>query len=398
MPKDMSLLRNLLRPVSVRKFLSDHREKGTLFIRRNGASKFRELLSMEKMDQIISSGYLRHPECKLAKDGREIPLSRYAAADISSGAIDTDALYSEYSKGATVIVNSAHRYWRPLSNFCRGLERLLSVPVQANIYLTPKGSQGFAAHYDPHDVFILQISGRKRWRLYGSPVILPDERQLFNSTVTPVGRIRQSCTLRAGDLLYIPRGHLHDATSADEASLHITVGIRGITWGDLLLEAVDILVRSDATLRTSLPAGFADRVSATAAVQRKLLRLRSKVASDLPMAEALDEIADRFVSRRHQFLEGQLVDLERDFRLGLESTVARRPEVLFRMWRQRNKICMLFFRKKIMFPAFAGPALRFVAAAGSFRPREIPGGLTNRSKLVLCRRLVSEGFLRIAAE
>ncbi len=353
---------------------------------------------MEKMDQIISSGYLRHPECKLAKDGREIPLSRYAAADISSGAIDTDALYSEYSKGATVIVNSAHRYWRPLSNFCRGLERLLSVPVQANIYLTPKGSQGFAAHYDPHDVFILQISGRKRWRLYGSPVILPDERQLFNSTVTPVGRIRQSCTLRAGDLLYIPRGHLHDATSADEASLHITVGIRGITWGDLLLEAVDILVRSDATLRTSLPAGFADRVSATAAVQRKLLRLRSKVASDLPMAEALDEIADRFVSRRHQFLEGQLVDLERDFRLGLESTVARRPEVLFRMWRQRNKICMLFFRKKIMFPAFAGPALRFVAAAGSFRPREIPGGLTNRSKLVLCRRLVSEGFLRIAAE
>jgi hypothetical protein len=116
------------------------------------------------------------------------------------------------------------------------------------------------------------------------------------------------------------------------------------------------------------------------------------------MAEALDEIADRFVSRRHQFLEGQLVDLERDFRLGLESTVARRPEVLFRMWRQRNKICMLFFRKKIMFPAFAGPALRFVAAAGSFRPREIPGGLTNRSKLVLCRRLVSEGFLRIAAE
>src|ERR1017187_9500342 len=217
MPKDMSLLRNLLRPVSVRKFLSDHRGKGTLFIRRNGASKFRELLSMEKMDQIISSGYLRHPECKLAKDGREIPLSRYAAADISSGAIDTDALYSEYSKGATVIVNSAHRYWRPLSNFCRGLERLLSVPVQANIYLTPKGSQGFAAHYDPHDVFILQISGRKRWRLYGSPVILPDERQLFNSTVTPVGRIRQSCTLRAGDLLYIPRGHLHDATSADEA-------------------------------------------------------------------------------------------------------------------------------------------------------------------------------------
>jgi ribosomal protein L16 Arg81 hydroxylase len=393
----MSVLSDLLRPVSVRKFLRDHREKATLLVSEGAGGKFQHLFSMETMDRIVSSGYLRHPECKLAKDGGEIPPNRYVVGDTAVGTIDTDALYSEYSRGATIVINAVHRYWRPLSHFCLEIERLLSVPVHANAYLTPRGSQGFAVHYDPHDVFILQIAGTKRWRLYGSPLILPDEKQRFNSSIVPVGRIQKRCTLGAGDLLYIPRGHLHDATSTKEASLHVTVGIKGTTWGDLLLEAVSILVRSDVTLRTSLPAGFARGHSATASVQRKLSHLKAKVGSNLPLSGALDELSNRFVYRRQPFLEGQLLDLERGKPLRLESIVAKRPEVLFRVWRQRNKVCMLFFRKKILFPAFVRPALEFAADAESFRPREIPGGLTNESKLVLCRLLVKEGFLRIVA-
>ncbi len=33
-------------------------------------------------------------------------------------------------------------------------------PLQINAYLTPPGSQGFATHYDTHDVFVLQVDGR----------------------------------------------------------------------------------------------------------------------------------------------------------------------------------------------------------------------------------------------
>ncbi len=350
------------------------------------------------MDGILSSGQVRHPQCSLSKDSREIPPGQYVVGDLARGAIDPDALYAEYSNGATITVNAVHRYWRPLSIFCLELERLLSVPVHANVYLTPKGSQGFGAHYDAHDVFILQVAGRKHWRLYGSPLVLPDERQRFNSAIVGIGRVKERCTLGAGDLLYIPRGFIHDATSAREASLHITVGIKGTTWGDLLIEAVNILVRNDAALRTSLPAGFAGRDSAPVSVRRRFPQLRSKVASALPLAAALDEIADRFVHQRLPLLEGQLLDSKRCGRLRLDSIVARRPEVLIRLWRQRNKVCLLFYRKKILFPGFVGPALRFAAGAESFRPREIPGRLTDESKLVLCRCLVNEGFLRIVAE
>ena len=33
-------------------------------------------------------------------------------------------------------------------------------------YLTPAGSQGFAPHWDEIDAFILQLEGRKRWKVY----------------------------------------------------------------------------------------------------------------------------------------------------------------------------------------------------------------------------------------
>lgn len=36
-------------------------------------------------------------------------------------------------------------------------------------YLTPSGTQGFAPHYDDIEAFVMQVEGKKRWRLYKPP-------------------------------------------------------------------------------------------------------------------------------------------------------------------------------------------------------------------------------------
>jgi ribosomal protein L16 Arg81 hydroxylase len=393
-----TVLARILSPFPVSQFLTQCREKRTLYVRGNGPDKFKDILSIEAIDSIISSGYLRHPECKLAKEGREIPLSRYLVADTDIGQIDIDALYSEYEKGASIVLNYAHRYWPPLSRLCGELERELSMPVQANIYFTPRISQGFSIHYDPHDVFILQVSGTKRWRLYGSPITLPDDKQQFNSSIIEIGDVEQRCTLRAGDLLYIPRGHLHEAVADRSPSLHITVGIRPVTFGDLLTEAVGILARSDPELRTSLPAGYDDPGQAGTSLTRKLMRIRSKVIAGLPLEEAVEELADRFVSRQHQALEGHLVDSLRAVRLTLDSAIERRKELFVRRWRHGGYIQLLVFRKKLLLPTFVDSSLKFILRVSTFRPRDIPGRISNKSRLVLCRRLIEEGLLRIISE
>ena len=74
--------------------------------------------------------------------------------------------------------------------------------VGANVYLTPPGTQGFAPHFDDVDVFLLQLEGRKQWRVYKPK----DEQRLarFPSRNFKQEEIGEPCletTLKAGDML-----------------------------------------------------------------------------------------------------------------------------------------------------------------------------------------------------
>src|SRR5439155_21535439 len=63
--------------------------------------------------------------------------------------------------------------------------------------------------------------------------------------------------LRAGDLLYLPRGHGHEARTGETMSIHVTLGLYAVTWADLLCLAVYQAAQSDVRFRRALPPGFA---------------------------------------------------------------------------------------------------------------------------------------------
>ena len=74
--------------------------------------------------------------------------------------------------------------------------------VGANVYLTPPGTQGFAPHFDDVDVFLLQLEGRKHWRLYEPSEA--DKIARFSSrnfTQDEIGEPLLETTLEAGDFL-----------------------------------------------------------------------------------------------------------------------------------------------------------------------------------------------------
>jgi lysine-specific demethylase/histidyl-hydroxylase NO66 len=112
-----------------------------------------------------------------------------------------------------------------ISNVCSELlkQQTFGCLVGANCYLTPPGSQGLAPHYDDIEAFVLQLEGRKRWRIYNPRSSLPREHSgdLLHSEIgSPVMEV----LLQPGDLLYFPRGWIHEAcTQEDEASTHLTI-------------------------------------------------------------------------------------------------------------------------------------------------------------------------------
>ena len=107
-------------------------------------------------------------------------------------------------------------------------------------------------------MFVLQVSGSKLWTLYDTGIVLPLRGQAFDPDKHTPGPPTREFTLHAGDLFYCPRGLYHSARSTDEASLHITLGLIGKTWADVMIEAVSAACLASPAFRANLPVGFAN--------------------------------------------------------------------------------------------------------------------------------------------
>ena len=162
-----------------------------------------------------------------------------------------------------MVLQALHRVWPPVVTFCQRLAADLGHPVQANAYVTPPQNQGFSNHYDVHDVFVLQISGEKRWVIHEPVHPAPLRHQPWTDRRRSVERRAAEepvidTVLRPGDGLYLPRGFLHAATALGGVSTHVTLGVHSWTRyavAEQLLQQALRTVADDPDVRASLPLG-----------------------------------------------------------------------------------------------------------------------------------------------
>lgn len=245
----------LIHPVRTDDFLSDYFENKPLLIQPEDPDRYSDLISVDQIDKMIASTELPPRTLQMARQTPPVYTDDFCYED---GVIDRTGVLREYQRGATLILPQLQHRHAGLKAFCMALEAEFSCHVQTNIYLTPPNNQGFSSHYDNHDVFVMQVSGRKRWRIYEKPLYNPYRGEAFNSQAHKPGNVAHEFILEPGECVYIPRGWMHDAESLDEApSLHITVGLITKTWADLMLESLSEFALRDAEFRQSLPVGFA---------------------------------------------------------------------------------------------------------------------------------------------
>ena len=348
------------------------------------------MLAQADAERLVTSTAIRAPAFRLVRDGAPLPPAAYAedlpwqpAAFTATARVDRVA--QEFAAGATIVLQALHFSWLPTARYCRRLEQALGLPVQANAYLTPSSAQGFAVHHDVHDVFVLQVAGRKRWRIYTPVLELPLRSQRWSPALGDPGAPVQELVLEPGDTLYVPRGWPHEATTGDGESLHVTVGLHPPTRAEALRAALDATAAADVELRrgaaAGLPAGLLGRLDAELAPERVAARARR-----------------RFVLTRRPILEDQLDQVRRLDALHATVPVERRDTVIADLHRTRDGGAVLVFEgKEVRVPAVAHePLAAMQAASGTFTARALPGALDEAGRLVLVRRLVREGYLRIA--
>jgi len=260
--------------------------------------RFAPLLSIADLDAFLRTDAARTPRVSMADSARNgsaaVPDDLYADDE---GRIDPVGLFQLFDGGATLVVSQFHEMHPPLARFCRGLEKLFLHAVQANIYLTPPGAQGFRTHFDTHDVLVLQVSGTKKWRVWGDMLMPHATRNTpWDGAVhraDPAGA--RDVLLEPGDVLFVPRGVAHDASvqEGSEPSLHVTVGLLEPSWADALKAAIDQMEQQQPALRQSFRTW---RLADDAARAGLVTAARERLAA-VATEESLDLVAMRFLQQ-----------------------------------------------------------------------------------------------------
>jgi cupin superfamily protein len=384
-------LARCVEPVSAEEFLAEWWEDRPLVVERGGERRFDDLLSVADVERLISTGGLRHPAFRLVKAGERISVRDYAVdipwrPEAFSKTIDVERVAAAFGDGATIVLQGLHHWWHPLAVFCRALEAELEEPAQANAYYTPRDSQGLPVHHDTHDVFVLQLAGEKRWLVYEPAWELPLKEQRYSPELGAPGEPLHDVVLRQGDTLYLPRGWLHEAVTSATDSLHLTVGVNVYTWADAVRAALTAC-EDEVAFRRSVAS---DEEGGEA--------LLGLLAERLDPEEVARRRRARLVRTRRPILDDQLAQVRSAAELTLDTPVERRPTVLVDVREEGDGVALLFEGKEVVFPARAREAVeRLARAAGGVRPSELPGELDGEGRLVLVRRLVREGLLRVDA-
>ena len=241
-------------------FLLDHWERVPL-LSRPGPNFASELLSLADVPKLLAMWPFR-----IQKNHGTVVVHEPASGFLASpkwargDAVPPEMLREVLDGGRTFVVHNLEVYWPPITQFARQLTRFFHSYVQVNLYVSPAHLDvATSPHQDSHSVFIVQLSGAKRWMVHAprtplTPKGLQRGKQgdvLRAGDEALMGPAVVNATLRRGDALYVPRAFFHHTSTSvgdsggGEPSAALTFSILSedvyATWLFLLGEAVETL-------------------------------------------------------------------------------------------------------------------------------------------------------------
>lgn len=386
-------------PISKEEFFADYWEKKPLLINRKDSGYYSNLLTSIQIEKMVSTLDPKQNEFDMVN--ADEPVKRNLFID-DDGRVNASGVFKLFDQGSTMILQRLHRRHPELARFCAALEAEFSHPFQTNIYFTPAKAKGFKVHYDTHDVFVMQLEGDKDWSIYNEAVELPISGQHFQRDEHKQGKETMSFHLKAGDILYIPRGWMHDARSLDSNSLHITCGVLTYSWADFITDAIGAVCMAEPSLRKAIPPGFANNDFDMSEMEEMFKGHLATISEKSDFATTTKHFKDLFVNSRRPLMTNQLKQLGEVGKLNMESVLKPREQLFYQLTqdaeeREENPQCHIQSHGQVIsLPAFAYPAIKYSLEKKSYKVKDLPGELDNDSKLVLMKRLVREGLVQVA--
>ena len=306
----------IIAPHKIEDFFSTVWETKHLLIKRGKPDYFDGLFSAQLLDKILRNHYIEYT--------KNIDITSYSdgvrQTHNPAGKAFPPVVWDYFNNGCSIRMLNPQTFHKPVWQLLAGLQEYFGSFCGANIYLTPEDTQGFAPHWDDIEAFVIQLEGKKRWRVYNprnKGEVLP-RFSSANLSQEEIGSPILDVVLEPGDLLYFPRGFIHQAEAVEGSySLHITLSTyQKNAWVDLIEKMLSPSVLSQAaakqvSLRKGLPLGCLEYMGkmgkgcakddAGALNARKKFKetlaslITNAVLNDDVIDTAVDEVARQFV-------------------------------------------------------------------------------------------------------
>ncbi len=231
-------------------------------VRERKAARFEAALDLEQLDQLHNLSRLESlfkwegipiGSVDVFDDGQ---LRRLVDLQRKSGKSGLAVIADTFRRGSTIRVRDLDTFDARLHRFADEVRRYFTAQTQINLYLTPPAKSGFPPHFDITDVFIVQCMGRKEWTIfneYSNKSELPMVETDWDPDRYVPSAAAEAMTLSPGDVLYLPRGTMHQAFCTDRESMHLTISVVPLTFSELIAKALKQVAEDDIQFRRRVP-------------------------------------------------------------------------------------------------------------------------------------------------
>ena len=387
---------DIIAPISFKEFSSKYWDKEVLLLQREDPTFFSSLISIKDLDTILQISRPKGGEIRVVKNQVPLDKTKYEEPD---GGLNLNQIYAAYSDGHTIVINEINKFWNHLTKLCANLTQELGHKTVANLYLTPKHQTALSPHYDTHDVFVIQVEGEKHWKLYDMEYPTP----LVNSFQPIFKRENlkneRNIVMKAGDVMYIPRGVPHEASTGNCSSLHLTLGVYATQYLDLFIKNLQFMAQNEVALRKALPLNFNKQ-------NEKVLKnftvcfekIKEELVQDTTFTFAKALLSEDQRSRNTSPADGHFKSLDHLDEITMDTQVQKREFTNCSVQVTPTFARILFAGNVIKGPAAIAPIFQYITdTPGLFTVSELPLG-SNENKIKIVKRLIRGGLLQVILE
>lgn len=195
------------------------------------AARFADALSWEDINCLFDRCSVNPEKIEISVSGEQISPDRYLrATELGRHVAGAREIDNFLGTGAILSISGVEQLDLSIASLCESWERLLNIPVTADLCVSMKCGSTGAAKANAHDTIVIQIHGSTEWRLYQSP-----------ESSAPGAPI----IARAGDILYVTSGRPAEMVTGTGPGAYLALVFRNPTGVDLLTRLFDQLAASE---------------------------------------------------------------------------------------------------------------------------------------------------------